>query len=100
MSVQRFKIVPLVIFDCRYKLPTGHSHTAATALGKRYTAPEALEAGIVSASCPQDKLISCSTDLLKKVVPPGGIKRTDLANMKNSIYSSVINLKHVEKAKL
>ncbi len=68
----------------------------AILLGKRFTGEEAVKAGIVYACCPPDKLMDMALKVIKKVVPPGGFKRSTVSIMKTHTYKSVIDLKFVK----
>ncbi len=68
------------------KLGTGYLFHEAVVLGRRYTADEAFERGIIQRTCPAEDLMSTAFEIVKSVTPKGGFNKTDLSNMKKDIY--------------
>ena len=85
----------------RRKVPANHGHDALV-LGRRYTGPEALSAGIVHSICPQQQLIQNAIKTAKQL---SGIPRHNLTSMKQSMYADLLKIlddgiKNMTQAKL
>ena len=66
-------------------------------LGRRFTADEAKEAGIVHEVCTPQQMLPTALDWVKAVVPPNGFDRDHLQIMKEDVYKNVIDLKDVPR---
>ena len=65
---------------------------AEAVMGKRYTGPEALKAGIVQSIAPASELLSVATRQAQKALSQGAYNRTSLKNMKESVYQSFLEM--------
>ena len=74
----------------RAKIPNGVTYTNAVAFGKRYTAEEALDAGIVQKICKDTELEKNAIQMAKSLVSKGGYDRQSLQQMKTDLYHNVI----------
>ena len=70
----------------RAKLPHGRVKHETMVMGRRYTAIEAQERGLVSQICPIEKLMSTSLELCRQVTSPQPYDRHSLQQMKKDIY--------------
>lgn len=80
---------PSNLLYMRTKMGSGPSYTDAVVLGKRYTAPEALDNGLVHATPSTPLLLSESIQLLKSFYGKSGFPRESLHLMKCDVYSDV-----------
>ena len=81
-----------IAFTFRTKIGSGQSFHEAATLGRRYTAKEALEAGIVQAVTRETDVLPDAKQMARKAIVHGGYKRKSLLNMKKDIYNSLFNL--------
>ena len=74
------------------KIGLGQNFTEAVVLGKRYTGPEAVKAGIVQSTGPASHLLSVATRQAQKALAQGAYNRTSLQNMKESVYHGCLEM--------
>ena len=60
----------------------------AMALGKLYTADEALGRGIVQNTCLPADLLPTAMSLARDIISNGGFNRKELENMKRDVYTT------------
>ena len=74
------------------KIGLGQNFTEAVVMGKRYTGPEAVKAGIVQSIAPGSGLLSVATQQAQKALSQGAYNRTSLKNMKESVYQNFLEM--------
>ena len=74
------------------KIGHGQSFHEAATLGRRYTAKEALEAGIAQAVTKEADVLPDAEQMARKAIAHGWYKRKSLLNMKKEIYNSLFDL--------
>ena len=82
----------LISFTFRTKIGPGQGFHEAATLGRRYTAKESLEAGIVQAVTREADVLPDAKQMARKAIADGGYKRKSLLNMKKDIYNSLFDL--------
>ncbi|XP_041375871.1 enoyl-CoA delta isomerase 2, peroxisomal-like [Gigantopelta aegis] len=75
----------------RQKIPPNH-HSQAIVFGKRFTAPEALQAGIVDHITEEGRLLEDAKLLANQLFGPQGFNRDLLKTFKNDLYRPVLEL--------
>ena len=85
-----------ISFTFRTKIGSAQSFHEAATLGRRYTAKEALEAGIVQAVTREADVLPDAKQMARKAIAHGGYKRKSLLNMKKDIYNSLFDLQDVQ----
>ena len=73
------------------KIGSGQNFHEAVALGRRYTAKQALEAGIAQAVAGAADVIPDAKQIARKAIAHGGYKRKSLLNMKKGLYKPVLD---------
>ena len=84
---------PSVPFS-RRRVPVTTAHDVLV-LGRRFTAPEAKEAGVVHATCAQDRLIQEAVAAAHRFK---GIPRQDLSATKEAMYADYIKIVSANRA--
>ena len=74
------------------KIGQGQNFHEAATLGRRYTAKEALEAGIAQAVTKETDVLPDAKQMARKTIAHGGYKRKSLLNMKKDIYNLLFEL--------
>ena len=79
-------------YFCRTKVPNGVAHTEVVALGKRFTAQDAMERGIVQAAVAKDKIVETSIAMGKSLMKYGDYMRLSVHHMKVDLYKPQLDM--------
>jgi len=83
--------IPFFLLDIlRYKIPKGVLQTEVITMGKRFTATQALDAGLVQRTTKPDQLIQEAKELLRSSLSLGGFDRDAMGWMKRDLYAEVL----------
>ncbi len=74
----------------RIKIGFGQNYVDSVSLGRRYTAQEARDAGIVQRVASGPDVIADAVQLASKLMARGAYSRENVRRMKRSFYQSVV----------
>ncbi|CAL1542013.1 unnamed protein product [Lymnaea stagnalis] len=83
----------------RDKIGHGKNLSEAIVLGRRYTAEDAFQCGLISAMPSENLLLSESIRVLKSFYGKTGFPRDSLVRMKEATYRNALDIYNLEKSK-